>query len=311
MWYRGGGGWGLGANLRVAGAEAEIESHARAVAELAKSGAASCRTCRKKIAEGSVRVCYGGGKYVHVRCWKGPENQRVRDDYFAFDGALLSEEQQASLAAWVVKHNAKVTEKAEAGVPQLGEKAVSVTRVAAAPVAEDASKEASFSRLSNDTMVYLFSFLSDTELGCVERVSKAFLRAAGKEWKNCFDRFQQLFDADKFGTHKRAYLMGVCHGCLTLLGAGGGAVFIKSIGRSVCAACVGGDKRYSCVAKKYLKDYGLTERDVVTFRIPKEKRPNPYGRNLAPMTVFLVHDLMVAAEKKAKGIVPAKKKAKK
>ena len=74
MWY-GGGGYGLGAHLQVAGAQPV--SHARAFVELAKTGAASCRTCRGKIAKDSVRVQYGGGKFVHVRCWKGPDNQRV------------------------------------------------------------------------------------------------------------------------------------------------------------------------------------------------------------------------------------------
>jgi hypothetical protein len=309
MWHRGGRGYG--AHLLLT--EAQPVSHARAMVELAKSGAATCRTCKRQIAVDTLRIHYSGSKFVHLRCWHGPDKQRVGENYFhAADP--LTPEQFAALAAWVTKHNDKVASLVEAAVPQLKEKAISVSAVAAAPQAAVEGKEASFSRLSSDTMVYVFSFLSDKQLGAVERVSKAFLRAAGKEWKKRFDRFEKPFDKEVFGTHKRAYLMGLCHGCHTAPGSAQKNVFVKSIGRSVCAKCMASNKRYSCVAKKYLKDYGLTEGDVATYKIPKEKRPNPYGRNLAPMTVFLVHDLMEAAEKKASGkgsSAPAKKKAKK
>ncbi len=309
MWA--GGGLGIGSRLAVSGAKVG-PSHERARVELAKTGKATCRTCQRKVGEGAVRVAYGGGgKCAHLRCWKGPDDAVVTRAYF-FTSDALSEEQEQSLNDWVAQHNAKIAKKHHVSVPVMEEKAVSVSSVAAAPVLEDESLEAGIGKLSNDTMCLLLSFLSDKELGRVERVSKAFLRAGNNEWKRRFNVLGTAFDAATYGTHKRAYLLGLCHGCSKLLPAEGeGRVFIKSIGRSVCRACLNTEP-YTCVAKKYLSRYGLAEGDVARFKIPKEQRPNPYGRNLAPMTVFLVYDLQQAARKKAeaKSEAPAKKKAK-
>ena len=135
-------------------------------------------------------------------------------------------------------------------------------------------------------------------------MSKAFLRACGFEWQR---RLEQT-GGKAVGQAKQAYLTGVCAGCNKHVENG---TFLKSLNRSVCRACAASSKSFSFVAKKYLKDFGLIEKDVKTFKIPSEKRPNPYGAALAPMTVFLVYDLERAAAKKAESKPSANKKAKK
>jgi hypothetical protein len=100
------------------------------------SGAASCRTCSRKIKQGTVRVQYNGGKFVHLRCWKGPA-MLVKENYFRTN-SLLSAEQQEQLDNWVVKHNAAQKHKAPEAAPI--ERTFSVSAVAAAPVQGNAGE---------------------------------------------------------------------------------------------------------------------------------------------------------------------------
>lgn len=110
---------------------------------------------------------------------------------------------------------------------------------------------------------------------------------------------------------KLAYLTRVCHGCGALIDGNTG-MLVRSLGRSVCRMC-SQQPTYTLVAKKYLREYGVSEGDIKTYKIRFEERPNPHGRNLPPMKVFLVYDLLQVKKlkEKAKEEAPAKKKAKK
>ena len=136
----------MGKNIKLTdGSEPSHKFYA--FVEQAKSGFSTCRTCSKKIGQGKLRVHYGGGKYVHLRCWKGPP-QQVGDDYF---GGALTEEEKAQCAKWIEKHNAKKSNQAAAPVelPALTEKSVSVSSVRAAPAVANDADEISFGNLGS------------------------------------------------------------------------------------------------------------------------------------------------------------------
>jgi hypothetical protein len=293
------GGMGFGAHIALRAPDA-VNVWQRAHVERAPTGLASCRTCKRKIGHETLRVIFGGGKFVHLRCWKGPDNASVPENYFVA-ASLLSHEEQAKLQAWIANHNSKQSEKA-APVPANAVRTFSVSAVKAGPQQEDGDG-LGIALLTKDTFGLILRFLDVKQLCLVERVSKAFLRAATFEFQR---RLQECgFEgAASTKTPKQLYLTGICAGCN--LKVQEGAVFVKSLNRSVCANCCATNRKFSFVAKKYLKDYGLVEGDIKKFKIPFEKRPNPYGRNLAPMTVFLVYDLERAQEKKSSG-APAKK----
>jgi hypothetical protein len=244
--------------MKIETADSNRGSYERAYVEKAVSGAASCRHCGGKIKVSSLRVRYGS-KFCHVRCWKGPEFSEVGENYFVYNVADLDEAQVTQLKNWVAKHNEKIAKKKKVAEPPKNlEKAISVSRVAAAPAVDNDEAEVTFGILTNDTVSYIFSFLSDSQLGKVERTCKSFLRAANNCWKW---RYQQItpgnYDTAKYSCWKLAYIVGTCHGCSKDVSKSG--TFLKSIGRSICQKCVNTNKNYTYTAKKYLKDYGLTE----------------------------------------------------
>ncbi len=61
-----------------------------------------------------------------------------------------------------------------------------------------------------------------------------------------------------------------------------GASLVAVLRRYVCAKCLASPD-YGMMAKKYLSNYGLTEADILKYKIPYETRSNPHGRALAPM----------------------------
>ena len=308
MWF-GGGGYGLGQNIKLT--NPNDTSYQRASVENAVSSAASCRHCQNKIAQNSLRVRYGSSRFVHLRCWKGPDRIKVKDDYF-YSHLPLDDSDTAKLASWIKKHNEKVAKKTIVA-PKLTEKAVSTGSVAPAPSAAIEGEESAFGRITTDTFTYVMSFLSIPELARIERVCKSFLRAAKKSWENRYlDLGVGKYDATKFSSAKLALLFGTCHGCHKFI-TSENSTFVKSLKRSVCQTCSAEKEDYRMVAKKYLSGHGLTPGDITKFKIPFEKRPNPYGRNLAAMTVFLVWDLKRARERKesAAASPSAKKKSKK
>jgi len=276
------------------------QGYQRASVEYAPSGAARCRHCDGKIKLGTLRVIYGGGKYVHVRCWKAPQGVVLDDNYFQPGyQVVLKDEDKQRLADYIEKNNAKVRKKREADqIPTLTEKAVSVSSIPPAPTMDNnrASDDTfAFGKITTDAFTLIMSFLSPSELGRVERVCKAFLRAADRSWQVRYAALEiGPFDSSKFATAKLAYLYGTCLGCVQKLD--GNPTFIKAVKRSVCSKCIASNPDFKYVAKKYLKDYGLSEADIKKYKIPYETRPNPYGRNLAPMKCFLVYKLKEIAK---------------
>lgn len=298
------GGLGLGANISLQQhAPNAVASFARAHVELAASGAATCRTCKRKIAVDTLRVVFGGGKFVHLRCWKGPSSL-VPENYF-FSNSLLSDENSGKLAEWVRKHNEKQNALAAPVPTTMAPRTFSVSSPAFASPKSDDTKNLGIELLTKDTMSAILQFLSLQDLCRIERVSKAFLRgeacalseeknfepntAATFEWQRRLDESGAARVDGKNVSPKQLYIMGICAGCNKSVGAT--SFFVKSINRSVCSECSSTNASFSYVAKKYLSKYGLTEADVKKFNIPHEKRANPYGRNLAPMTIYLVYDL--------------------
>lgn len=286
---------------------AEVVEERNISLEASPSSAASCRACKGKIGLGSLRVARGG-RFWHLRCYKPLYEGRVAlpEDYFVSGGHCWDEKQQAQIEGWKSKWNTKARERSENLEPGGVEAVVPVAHIAAAPGGGGV-----FSSLSTDTMVAILAFLDERELATSRRVCKAFLRGADALYRR---RYFALHPSAQVSplietSYYHLWIHGLCHGCQVLLGDD--SVLIALLRRRVCHKCYSQNRSYTCVAKKYLTQYGLTEKDAKEYQIPCETRPNPHGRSLAPMKVYLVWHLEQAKLlKETTGANTSKKRSK-